>query len=837
MDQIGFSTLVQLPPETTDVHLHRIRVCFKLITPDALKNDLPTKRPAGVLCQRPLDLSSLGVTCIVVDDLRQALLDWAAATLGLYQPTVVAVTGSSGKTTTKEAVAAVLTSRFPVFKPPASYNGRYGLPIALGGLTPKHKIAVLELAADGFDEIRDLANLTRPLVGIVTTINEAHIAYFGSLDLIAQEKGRLIEALPENGLAILNADDARAAALEQRSRAPVILIGRSERATWRAGDISTDRDGTTFLLRHPGKTAGEVPVRLRLLGEHAIYPALAALAVGHTVYGISLEEAIAALESLSPLPGRLNPLPGQSGSLLLDDTISATPSSTLIALKTLAAFKQEQRVSVLGDMEALGEGEAEGYRRVGEAVARTTNHLITLGDRAREIAIAAEAAGLPTRNIFQTYSIAEAERHLIERLGPDTVALIKGSHDARLERLTARLLTPETVVNAERLLVRQGGSDSVTLLGFAPPDRPTWLEIDLDAISHNVRRVQEIIGPNVAIMAILKADGYGHGAAKVARTAVNNGAQMLGVACLAEAITLRRAGIEAPILVLGYTPAWQAKETLLYHVTATVFDLDSVHAFSRAASELRQTAHLHVKVDTGMGRLGLPPQDVLPFFRSLRDLHDIECEGIFTHFSTADSADKGYTYQQLTTFQDVLNRLKTEDLHPRLVHVANSSALFTLPESRFNMVRLGIALYGLAPSPDVPLPADFRRALTWKTTIAQVKSLPPGHPVSYGNTYRTTGEERIAVIPVGYADGFRRAPYHWGEVLVRGQRASIVGRVCMDQTMIDVTHIPGVRQGDEVVLIGGQGEDELQVEEIADRLGTFSYEVISEILARVPRVV
>ena len=171
-----------------------------------------------------------------------------------------------------------------------------------------------------------------------------------------------------------------------------------------------------------------------------------------------------------------------------------------------------------------------------------------------------------------------------------------------------------------------------------------------------------------------------------------------------------------------------------------------------------------------------------------------------------------------------------------MIHAANSAALLTVPEARFDMVRLGIALYGLAPSPDTPLPAGFRPALSFKTRVAQVKSLPPGSAVSYGNTYRTQGEETIAVIPVGYADGFRRAPAHWGHVLVRGQRAPIVGRVCMDQTMIDVTHIPGVRQGDEVVLIGRQGDESITVEQVAERLGTINYEVVSEILARVPRI-
>jgi alanine racemase len=217
-------------------------------------------------------------------------------------------------------------------------------------------------------------------------------------------------------------------------------------------------------------------------------------------------------------------------------------------------------------------------------------------------------------------------------------------------------------------------------------------------------------------------------------------------------------------------------------------------------------------------------------------LPHLKIEGMFTHFSVADGADKSYTRGQIARFKRVLEETHDAGIEIPIVHAANSAAILMFPEARFGMVRLGIALYGMSPSQDVPLPSAFRTALSFKTRVAQVKTLAPGSYVSYGNTYQTKGYERIAVIPVGYADGFRRAPMHWGEVLVRAQRAPIVGRVCMDQTMINVTHIPHVRQGDEVVLIGHQGDAVLAIDEIADRLGTINYEVVSEILARVPRV-
>lgn len=798
--------------------------------------DAVRKGAHGVLCQFPPAHPS--VPCVVVPDTQIALIDWAAHVLRKHRPHVVGVTGSTGKTDACRSITAVLATHRKVFCNPPDQSDRFGLPISLAALSPEHEVAILEMACNAFGEIHHLAEITRPHIGIVTAVNHAHLAYLGSLEAIAQEEMHLVEALPPDGLAVLNYDDPRVRAMREHTRARVVTYGQSPDADIVASDLRADPEGLQLVVHFPGVSGMGTPgypakaeVRTRLVGRPQAHAVLVGIAVG-LAYRVPWDDILDAMEDLQPGPGRLQVLPGAGGSLLLDGSASCSPATALAALATLADYPARRRIAVLGDMAQLGSYAVEGHRQVGQTAAAFVDLLVTKGQRAVWISEAAQEAGLPCERILVTYTAKDAVRHLRPQLGQGDVVLVKGDVEAHMEQVVEGLLGRPS--DSKRLVRRADGSRTVRT---ARPARPTWVEVDLEAVAYNVRQIKEIVGPEIKILAVLKADAYGHGALTVARTALNNGAAFCGVASVNEAVKLRNGGVDAPILVLGYTPAWLAREALLHDATLTLYDTDVARAFSRAATDLRRTARVHIKVDTGMGRLGLLPDQVMPFVEEIRDLPGLDLEGIFTHFSVADEEDLAYTCGQLARFREVLERLAQVGASFRVVHCANSAALLRLPESRFNMVRLGLAMYGLQPSPNVTLPAGFRPALAWKTTIAQVKILPPGSYVSYGNTYQTKEEETIAVIPVGYADGFRRAPAHWQAVLVRGQRAPIVGRVCMDQTMINVSHIPNVRVGDEVVLIGRQGNDAITAEEVADWLGTINYEVVSGILARVPRVV
>lgn len=808
----------------------------------------------GVLCQR-LALNHPPITTILVGDTGDALRAWAAHILRICHPLVIAITGSSGKTTAKELAANLLERAYPgqVFRTRDSYNDRLGIPLALGRLRPHHRLAVVELGTDAHGEIAELAALVQPAIAAITVINDAHIGAFGSLQAIALEKAALLRALTAAGIALLNADDPfqqpylnaqpyHILTHSAGSDAPIRLQPAAQphtlpqtSATLRLDPPALDSLAALLALRlsrrPPSIDATLLPITTALLGPHQLVPLRVAIAIA-LLCGVPLAQIQAGVRDFQPLPGRLRPLPGVNGSTLLDDSYGANPAATRAALRVLADFPSP-RLAVLGQHSDLGPDADALLGQLGNEATAASDALITVGPQALAISQGAQLAGFPPERLFHADTPAAAADLARSLLHPSGGAcLIKGSREARLERTVAALLADPDM--APSVLARQ--SFGWRHLRLRNTLRPTWVEIDTIALADNLAAARQHVQPGVAIIAVLKADAYGHGAPTVARIVAQTGADMLAVACLPEAQALRRAGITTPILVLGYTPPWQARPALELDLHLTVYDHDVAAALNQAAVALGRRAPIHVKVDTGMSRLGLFPAETPAFLAHLCTLPHLDVIGLFTHLAAADEPAEPYTDLQLQRFDDLLADLSRLHLRPPLVHAANTAAILTRPAAHYDAVRLGIGLYGLAPAPSLPLPPAFRPALTWKTTIAQVKTLPPGSPIGYSLTYRTPAAQTIAIIPVGYADGFRRAPQNWGHVLVRGQRAALVGRVSMDQAAIDVTSIPGVRAGDEVVLIGRQGDETITADQVAAQLGTISYEVVSTILARVPRL-
>ena len=366
--------------------------------------------------------------------------------------------------------------------------------------------------------------------------------------------------------------------------------------------------------------------------------------------------------------------------------------------------------------------------------------------------------------------------------------------------------------------------------------RPTWAEVDLRALEHNYRVLRDNVGPGVELFGVVKADAYGHGGAEVAKTLVAAGAEGLAVAIVEEGVSLRSSGIQnVPVLILGGFFADQEELVLEHRLTPSVYRLNSLNSLSHAAERQGTVAPYHLKIDTGMGRLGLTADEVAPFLSEARKLSGVSLAGVFTHLSSAEEEDDAYTKSQITTFEKALAEVEALGLSPGLRHAANSAGALFHREARFDMVRAGLALYGINPNknkaglPLVPV-------LTFKTTITFLKRVPAESALGYSRTFTTREESAIATIPVGYGDGLNRMLSNKGKVIVRGHFAPMVGNISMDTTLIDVSDIPEARIGDEVILVGKQGELAIGMEDIAQLTHTIPYECLCQIGPRVPRV-
>lgn len=361
------------------------------------------------------------------------------------------------------------------------------------------------------------------------------------------------------------------------------------------------------------------------------------------------------------------------------------------------------------------------------------------------------------------------------------------------------------------------------------------LVVDLSALRYNFDQLRRLCMPGVRMMPVIKADAYGHGLVACARTLTAAGADYLGVGSLEEGLTLRREGISCPVLILlGILPV-QATAAVAQDLEVVLYRRDVALALEAAARAQEKKVRVHLKVDTGMGRLGLLPEEVLPFLDSLRQFSSLEVVGLISHLAMADLEDKSYTYKQINEFADLLRAARLRGWELPLSHIANSAALAEVREAQFALVRPGIMLYGSPAAPGRPAPVELKPVMSLKSQVVQLKHLPKGACVSYGGTYVTPDRCDLAVVPVGYCNGYSRLLSNRGVMLIRGRRAPIRGRVCMNLTLVEVTHLEGVREGDQVTLLGEDGPERLTADELAGWAETISYEIYCALGAANPR--
>jgi len=372
----------------------------------------------------------------------------------------------------------------------------------------------------------------------------------------------------------------------------------------------------------------------------------------------------------------------------------------------------------------------------------------------------------------------------------------------------------------------------------------TWIEINKKALQNNIQQFQKLIGDKVKLMAVVKANAYGHGLIEVAKIATESDVDWLGVDSIDEAIKLKKAGIKTPILILGYTLLSRLKDVVKYDLRQVVYNKETVQGLA-LNNKKAKPLKIHLKIETGTSRQGLEKEELLELAKFINKFPNIEIEGTHTHYANIeDTTNHSYARQQLKRFKEAIELLEKNGIKIPLKHTACSAAVILFPETYFDMVRLGISMYGLWPSPETFVSAkeknrklNLEPALTWKTKIAQIKQIKAGTPISYGLTERVSQDSKIAVLPIGYWDGYDRKLSGVGNVLIRGKRCKVLGRICMNMIIVDVSHIPDIKLEDEVVLLGKQGQEEILADELAQKIGTINYEVVTRINPLIPRIV
>ncbi len=768
-----------------------------------------TKGARAAVVARGQDVPAVITHVVAVGDTLDALQAIASAWRDRFVGGVVGVTGSNGKTVVKDMIAAILAREYTAWRSPGSFNSQVGVALSLLGLRPEHDVAVIEAGISRPGEMERLESMVRPTLGVLTHIGHAHAAHLLTLENTAREKINLFKGIKHK--TIYPGDDATLASIGMDARSTPFWV--CDEDDGRGGLILHDiaphgTSGWTFTLRL--QDGERVDATLDAPARHDLSNAAAAAAAARAL-GASTDAIRDGLAAYSPRASRLELHTTPSGVTLINDSYSADPTSAVAALETLRHHApNSRRVAILGDMLDLGALAPSAHRDLGAHAAHVgVGVLIATGEHREAVAHAARDAGVPRVHTVE----GEDDLHALldEELREGDVVLFKASGAVGLDRVATRLLES---------------------LG------PARLEIDLDAVRDNYHALRRHLGRGVKVMGVVKSYGYGNDATRVSRALVREGIDALAVAYADEGVALRRAGLTLPILVTNAL-AHESDKLVRHQLTALVSSFHSARALAREARARSVRAQAHVEVDTGMRRAGFTLDDLPDLLEWLSGDEPIDVVGVMTHFAGADEAHHdSYTRTQITTFRRALALFDGADVPTGTVHAANTSAAWRFPDATFDMVRLGLGLYGVQPSEDVARETHGTRpALKFSTRIVDVRTISAGESVSYGRTWAAPRDGRLATIAAGYNDGLPRFMSNGGEVLIGGRRCSIVGNVCMDVAVVDVTDLePPPEPGDEVVLFGTQGEQTLTVDAIAKRGHTISYEILCNVSPRVRRI-
>lgn len=744
----------------------------------------------------PVDLSRLPhANLLLVPDALKALQQLAAHHRRRFNTHVLGITGSNGKTIVKEWLFQLLQEDYQVVRSPRSFNSQIGVPLSVWQLQPQHQIGLFEAGISKMGEMAILERILQPRFGLFTNLGEAHSEGFPDIETKLREKLQLFRQVET---IIYCRDDEQVDEAIRALGRPLFSWSRRQPADLRIREVRQSGRFTTIEGAFKGSSCS---IRIPFSDNASVQNAIHCWAY-LLFLGLPQEQIARRMEQLEPVAMRLELKEGFNQCLVINDAYNFDLTSLNQALHFLEQQAQGlQRTVIISDMLQGGESPDVVYQRIARMLAeKNVARVIGIGVQARRL-----IDWLPFSIRQQYFSNTEA---LLEAL-PDLdfqreAILIKGARPFGLERVAEQLS-------------RQA--------------HQTILEINLDALAHNLRVYQRVLAPGVRTMVMVKAAAYGSGSREVARLLEFHRADYLCVAYGDEGAELRRSGVQLPIMVLNPEPA-SFEQLLRYRLEPKVYSLEQLHALLDYLQRQKGRLPLHLSIDTGMHRLGFDRHEISALTGFLKQYPELEVRSVFSHLvASEDSTHDDFTHEQYRRFSDAYEQIVSVLGYRPLRHLLNSNGISRFPQYQMDMVRLGIGLYGIDASRS--LQEKLQVVLSLKATVSQVKDLEPGESVGYGRLARVEEPMRIATISVGYADGLpRSAGNSRYSVLIRGQKAPILGAVCMDMCMVDVSHIPDVRAGDAVSVFG----EEPRVEALAKIAGTIPYEIFTGISSRVKRV-
>lgn len=793
---------------------------------------------------------------LLVKNTTVALQRLAAHYRGFFKGTLVAITGSHGKTITKEILFQAL-QHLSVYRSPGSYNSQIGVALSLLACPLDMDVALIEVGIGKAGDMASHIAMCRPDMVVMTSVGQAHLSGFDhSLQAIAHEKfllartasvailpdiidpndGTLRVGNPYRYWVVAQQDSVFSRFLtpnlaffaDYLSKLPFFLEG-----TVLPSDSGSSSAGIDLVIK------GDVPYLSDGLYAHLESPAhfmvsnAVCAAAAAMLFGVSTLRIKESLACFSCLPMRIEIQTSPLGVTVVNDSYISDPTSARHAIDTLVRYAGESRsIAVLGSMGDLGESSAseEAEKLVSYAISAGVSQIFYLGLYAKKVHDRAVLEGFKPQNLFLFSSLDNSfeesksllQRTLLNQIRPGDVVLFKASHKESFDALAQMVLGDPA---------------------------PTRLEVRINALNANVSYVRRLVGKDVKIMAMVKSFAYGSDATKIAKVLRHQSIDAFGVAYPDEGAELRRAGIHLPILVMNVISA-QASAYIEHDLTPVLWNRDVAQVFNKVAALANIILPVQVEIDTGMHRLGCDPDDALDFCLWLEKQTHLRLTGIMTHFATADDVvNTHFSETQTNLFMEVVNQVQLSLGRPLLAHAANTAAILRMPHAHFNMVRVGIGLYGIAPGPNMLNCDELVPVLRLVTTVLRVTHVCAGESVGYGCTWVAARNSIIATIAIGYNDGFRRFMSNGGLVLIHGELCPVVGNVCMDNSMVDVTELASeVSLGDEVVLFGFQWFDShehvssrptkrfLPIEKMANRGNTIPYEILTGISSRVRRV-